>query len=574
MSDIEPGQQNTSEKPDIVNPNELTIELQKYYSRHNENSKKLEWTNQRIQSIIKLLDEYSIIKFQGRRPTNKHYHHARKYDVMNIGNQKVLLVKRKNISDPVLQIIPTEEYYEKIFDAHIATGHGRRDKIVYALKDKYVVPIFAYMGFPHWPLCKTCLSRKTFPKKGIVVKPMVSDDFNRGGQIDLVDFQTSPDQEYKWLLQYQDHLTKLCFLRPLNSKQAKEVAIEMLKIFLEVGCPHILQNDNGREFTASVLKEIVSLWPACKPRYPQSQGSIERSNQDIKNMIRAWMTDSKSTNWSIGCYFVQIQNSGLSSTYLSKNIISKLENEEDVEKLLEEINNNKEQNSEKIKRMKRKTQEETKITSHEIIIKDIANDPELLPVLHANLPVTKDAINVLDNKQDNISYHSTNSKDSKEQGKPNEHMDKEIITLEKSTAPSELPFVSDIGNHPVLIPTCTDCKKNVHVICGVAPEETEGYGSQLLCNLCVNERKIRQMLSMSTKKFKDISTGSTVLVEVPKVDRGPLDNKNLVGKVLIKKERIISSLHFVTLPLRTIASMSSSFGGQGMKQCNCKKIKN
>ncbi|KAK9881018.1 hypothetical protein WA026_014361 [Henosepilachna vigintioctopunctata] len=30
----------------------------------------------------------------------------------------------------------------------------------------------------------------------------------------------------------------------------------------------------------------------------------------------------------------------------------------------------------------------------------------------------------------------------------------------------------------------------------------------------------------------------------------------------------------VTLPLRTVASMSSSFGGQGMKQCNCKKNKN
>lgn len=46
------------------------------------------------------------------------------------------------------------------------------------------------------------------------------------------------------------------------------------------------------------------------------------------------------------------------------------------------------------------------------------------------------------------------------------------------------------------------------------------------------------MLSTSSKKFKDISTGSTVLVEVPKVDRGPLDNKNLVGKVLLKKNEL------------------------------------
>ncbi|XP_049874566.1 KRAB-A domain-containing protein 2-like [Pectinophora gossypiella] len=662
MSDIQPVHQQSSEIPAIVNQDEFTIELQNYYSGHNENSKKLQWTNQRIQSVIKLLDEYNTIKSQGKRPTTKHYHHARKYDVMNIGNQKVLIMKRKDISDPVVQIIPTDEYYQKILDAHIATGHGRRDKIVHTLKDKYVVPIFAVSIFLN--LCKTCLAKKSFPKKGIVVKPLISDDFNRRGQIDLVDFQTSPDQEYEWLLQYQDHLTKFCFLRPLKSKQAKEVAIEILKIFLEVGCPHILQSDNGREFTASVLKEIVSLWPACKiingrPRYPQSQGSIERSNQDIKNMIRAWMTDNKSTNWSIGCYFVQFQKNssyhstiarspykalfgedpklGLSSTYLSKNIISKLENEEDLQKLFEEINNNKEQNSEndqednkeqnsekhqednteqnsekdqeeeeqenvntinisKIDTLNIK-QEEITAASHEIIMLEqinTENNPKLHSALHENLPVvTEVIIHKPDNMQEKTSLKSTNSINSENQGKVDENIYK----------------VSEAY-------TCTKCKKIVQAICGVVSEENEGYGSQLLCTLCVNERNIVQertqshknlkraadkMLSTSSKKFKDMSTGSTVLVEVPKVDIGPLDSKNLIGKVLMKKNELyqvgtasgiikdwmsrnallscpnaelLIDIPEVTLPLRTVASMSSSFGGQGMKQCNCKKNKN
>ncbi|KAK9887236.1 hypothetical protein WA026_021082 [Henosepilachna vigintioctopunctata] len=83
---VMPVHQQSSEIPAIVNQDEVTIELQNYYSGHNENSKKLQWTNQRIQSVIKLLDEYNTIKSQGKRPTTKHYHHARKYDVMNIGN--------------------------------------------------------------------------------------------------------------------------------------------------------------------------------------------------------------------------------------------------------------------------------------------------------------------------------------------------------------------------------------------------------------------------------------------------------------------------------------------------------
>lgn len=348
-----------------VDQHQFTIYLQKYYNGHKQNSKKCEWTNEKIKSVIKLIDEYNLAKDQGKRPSNQQYHHAKKYDIMTIGFEKVLIMKRKSHSDPVVQIIPSSEYFQLILDTHIATGHGRRDKIVHALRNKYVIPIFAITIFLQ--LCTTCLSKKSLPKNGIVVKPLISEDFKRRGQVDLMDFQSSPDGEYKWLLQYQDHLTKFCFLRPLKSKGAKEVAIEILKIFLEVGCPSILQSNNGREFTASVLKEIMTLWPTCRivngrPRHPHSQGSIERSNQDVKNMIRTWMVDNNSTNWSIGCYFAQFHKNssynstiartpfkalfgdeprcGLSSTYLSENIISKLDTEEDMEKFLGDMNRN------------------------------------------------------------------------------------------------------------------------------------------------------------------------------------------------------------------------------------------
>lgn len=65
------------------------------------------------------------------------------------------------------------------------------------------------------------------------------------------------------------------------NKRAAEVAIELLKIFLQQGAPIILHSDNGREFTADVIKELVALWPESKlvhgrPRHPQRRGSIER----------------------------------------------------------------------------------------------------------------------------------------------------------------------------------------------------------------------------------------------------------------------------------------------------------
>jgi hypothetical protein len=113
----------------------------------------------------------------------------------------------------------------------------------------------------------------------------------------------------KFILHYQDHLTKFAVLRPITSKLAAEVGFQLLDIFLLFGAPHILQSVNGREFTAYVIKELKDMWPDCtlghgKPRHPQSQGSVERGNADIKDMLIIWMRENNNKKWSIGLKFV------------------------------------------------------------------------------------------------------------------------------------------------------------------------------------------------------------------------------------------------------------------------------
>ena len=44
-----------------------------------------------------------------------------------------------------------------------------------------------------------------------------------------------------------------------------------------------------------------------KPRHPQSQGSVERANGDIKDMLVAWMSDNNTQDWTVGLKFVQQQ---------------------------------------------------------------------------------------------------------------------------------------------------------------------------------------------------------------------------------------------------------------------------
>ncbi|XP_055924454.1 KRAB-A domain-containing protein 2-like [Argiope bruennichi] len=159
-------------------------------------------------------------------------------------------------------------------------------------------------------LCKQCQMKHSAPKKGIVVKPMISSELNSRCQVDLIDLQSNSDGEYKFIMVYQDHLTKFVQLRPLKTKRAEEVAYHVLPIFLTFGAPAILQSDNGREFSNQVISEICAMWKDVKIvhgklRHSQTQGSVERANQDIQNMLTAWMNDNNTNKWSEGLPFVQ-----------------------------------------------------------------------------------------------------------------------------------------------------------------------------------------------------------------------------------------------------------------------------
>ena len=97
---------------------------------------------------------------------------------------------------------------------------------------------------------------------------------------------------------YQDHLTKFVVLKPLEFKRAEEVAYNIINIFTLLGASTILQSNNGRKFSNQIISNLRNMWPKLKiihgkPRQNQSQGSIERANQDIQNMLTTSMQDEK-----------------------------------------------------------------------------------------------------------------------------------------------------------------------------------------------------------------------------------------------------------------------------------------
>ncbi|GIY41900.1 uncharacterized protein CDAR_318111 [Caerostris darwini] len=92
-----------------------------------------------------------------------------------------------------------------------------------------------------------------------------------------------------------------------------------------------------------------------KPRHSQSQGSVERANQDIENKLIIWMADNQTNKWSKGIRFVQFMKNrayhsvitkspyetmfgcaakvGLSPSIIPQSVLDSINTEEDLQKL-------------------------------------------------------------------------------------------------------------------------------------------------------------------------------------------------------------------------------------------------
>lgn len=238
-----------------------------------------------------LINEVKHIKFS-KEPINKcprEYCLQQHYDVLSVQGVDKLIVPLRNNNHDIIYYAHGDEMFDILHGIHISTDHGGRDRMIKKINEKYKnitrAEIMLFLS-----LCKSCQQKQKREKKEIVTNPMVFKELNSRCQVDLIDFQAQPDKTFKFLMVYQDQLTKFVVLRALESKTAIEVVQQLVSIFAIFGAPSVLQSDNGREFANTVIESLKDNWPDLKivhgkPRHSHSQGSVERANEDIENMI-------------------------------------------------------------------------------------------------------------------------------------------------------------------------------------------------------------------------------------------------------------------------------------------------
>lgn len=494
------------------------------------------------------------------------YYILKKYEVLSCGDVEKLIKKRKSPGDHPVYYATIEDTYDIVSRAHIATGHGGRDRMLKHLSGKYAnITTDAVELYKSY--CLVCQEKRKRPKTtGVVVRPILSSEFNSRSQIDLIDMQSSPQGQFKWIMVYQCHLTKFVILRPLSSKRAAEVAYQLLDIFLLFGAPAILQSDNGSEFTAQVITELKQLWPQLimvhgKPRHPQSQGSVERANSDIKDMLVAWMSDNKTQDWTVGLKFVQQQKNcahhaginrtpyeamfgenpkvGLTSSSLPSEMLERLQSEDDLRALLH-LTSPTEPTTEPVSN----DVSEPTSTISELPCEDVS---ELPTASGSSLPPT------------------TNLSSESEMSVPEQHRD---------SLPPQNPVLLD---------------KRLQ---NITSQRKRARDSQL----CQAERMVKR----SRIDLKAGKVGDNVAVPIPMVDRGRGDPRNIIGVIIDRDENDLYRIavkagvlstkysrnqfdlcpqHLLnnsdvntgcTITLRQ-ALRSTASGGQGFFHCDCKK---
>ncbi|CAG4979166.1 unnamed protein product [Parnassius apollo] len=209
-----------------------------------------------------LIEDVSTAKITARK-TSRDYWLLRRYDVLTIDQKSKLIFPVKDTTITIIYYACDSELFGILHEAHIQIGHGGRDRMMKEVGSHYKnitrKDIETYLE-----LCEPCQQKQKNIKKGIVVKPIISSEFNSRCQVDLIDFRSQPDGDNKFIMVYQDHLTKFVVLKPLKTKRAEEVAHTLLDIFTLLGAPAILQSDNGREFSDRIIENLKTYWPTLK----------------------------------------------------------------------------------------------------------------------------------------------------------------------------------------------------------------------------------------------------------------------------------------------------------------------
>lgn len=123
--------------------------------------------------------------------------------------------------------------------------------------------------------------------------------------INFIDFNGSPDEEYKYVIFFEDDDSKFIILKPLMSVDQNHVGKVLLDIFTLVGVPSVISTQS-QDLIKPTLKLFAPLCEHFKSKIVSSD--CNGRTLHIKTLIENWMALNKTKKWSNGLGYVQFYN--------------------------------------------------------------------------------------------------------------------------------------------------------------------------------------------------------------------------------------------------------------------------
>lgn len=135
--------------------------------------------------------EYTVISTWFRR--------LHRYAIITIRKEKKLISPIRENNSEVKYFVSYEQLSDVTRNAHINIGHGGRNKVLKEMNAKYV-NVTVEMIMLYLSSCESCQKKSKTKRRGLVVKPILSPEFNSRCQMDSIDLQTQADGDYKFIL--------------------------------------------------------------------------------------------------------------------------------------------------------------------------------------------------------------------------------------------------------------------------------------------------------------------------------------------------------------------------------------
>jgi hypothetical protein len=155
-----------------------------------------------------------------------------------------------------------EEVFDVIDEWHQGNNHMGQERTWTYCRDKYF-NITQNLVKHYWETCIVCCKKNsvTKPTKGSR-KPIKSRTFRERFRFDPIDF-CKLRKRYPFgvlmrcILVIKDHAIGFIYLCALPRKQANLVACKLEEIFGVIGYLKIMHSDNGKEFRAKIVLELL-----------------------------------------------------------------------------------------------------------------------------------------------------------------------------------------------------------------------------------------------------------------------------------------------------------------------------